>query len=428
MAAKAKQGEVSAREQRQAYNKSVYGTNIPSATAKKKQEEQLTKRRLFDTAIESGATEEEAAAEVKGSGIGSVTPRLDQAAYAESQRQAGAGAASPESGDKYLRVKQLVRKFKGQAPLAETPEQFASQLEASKGFGAESALLTGAGRARATESAIASGLSPAEAQSQINTAADVLRSARDKGKITKGLMESVTPDYGVGVFKSADKTTPKAAVPAPYAFQGPPESAKPKVGVSATPRVAEVDEETALPEKPSDLIKSLVGELSLDRSTAAKISQPAYVLSRFTGYGAKPLAAINPALQAARYQTDEDFRQQQIEDTIAANEKGLAYTIGRAVVKGNPLNPLANPVPVLASILEAPLEVRNQLLAKKLESKVVDQMGAASSRRINALKEARQKLISDEDWRKLPPKEAVKYTQSAKDILMAAREARNTKR
>lgn len=187
--------------------KEKFGSNAPSATDVKKYEGEETKKRIYDTAIAGGASEAEASAAVKGSGIGSVTPRLDKMAYDEEQRQqrlATEGAGAPPKRD--LRVEQLIRSFKGQAPLAETPLQFAAQVETSKGYGEKSALLTPAGKARATESAIAAGLSPTEAQAQINAAtASLLKDVSEKARITKGLTESPTPDYGIGVFKPAGK-------------------------------------------------------------------------------------------------------------------------------------------------------------------------------------------------------------------------------
>ena len=213
-----------------AYNRAMYGTAIPNVKDIRGFEVGQKKREMYQAAIDAGVSEEDAKAQVEGSGLGSVTPRLDRSAYEETQRQERLAdkAASAPPVKKDMRVEQLIRKFKGQAPLAETPQQFASQIETSKGFGQQSALLTPAGVSRAKESAIAAGLSPTEAQSQIDAAASYLKTTRDKARsITKGLMESPTPEYGIGVFKPADKAATPVA-DKPYKFQGPPSPRAPK--------------------------------------------------------------------------------------------------------------------------------------------------------------------------------------------------------
>jgi len=472
----AEQNQLTRSEARRAYNVATYGTNIPSAAAVKSQEEELRKRGIYNAAIEKGATEEEAAALVAGSGIGSVTPRLDRAAYAQQQQDRLAADVTPK---KDLRVQQLIRRFKGQAPLAETPEQFTAQLAASSGYGGESALLTPSGRAKATESAIAAGLSPTEAQSQIKaTTASLLKDISEKARITKGLTETPTPAYGVGVFKTAGGQAPPEAATTPTAptKTTPVAPAKTTANAPSAPTTQTVDEETVLPQKPSELVKSLFEGVDLTREDAAEVSRPATAassvasllkkydvldkaniatimkaveypqdvtrltpiaakLTRLTGAAtrlapaitgfsraSKPLQVIDPLLQAARYQNDEEFRQQQIEDTLAGYDKGLAYTVGRAVVKGNPLNPFANPVPVLAAAMETPLEARNILLGAKGELVAQRQALAGSERNVASLKEARQKLISDAAFAALPVEKKKEVSMAAAEVLRKLRE------
>jgi len=132
---------------------------------------------------------------------------------------------------------------------------------------------------------------------------------------------------------------------------------------------------------------------------------------------ATPLRVVDPALQAYRYQTDDAFRQEQIDDTLAGYDKGLGYTIGRAVVKGNPLNPLANPVPVLAAAIEAPLEAKNILLESKGDLAAAQQALAASKRGVASLLDARRKLISDADFAALPVEDKKKLSMAAAKAL-----------
>lgn len=193
--------------------KEIYGTNIPSATAVKQYEDEQAKRRIYDAAVAGGVSEADATAAAEGSGFGSSTPRLDKMAYDEEQRQkrlASTGIETPRVRAD-LSVRQLIRRFKGQAPLAETPLQFAAQIETSKGYGGESALLTPAGKMRATESAIAAGLSPAEAQAQINAAsASLLKDVSEKARITKGLSEPLAPSISTAGLTPTSKPTPAA--------------------------------------------------------------------------------------------------------------------------------------------------------------------------------------------------------------------------
>ena len=452
---------------------------IPNVTEKRAAEAQQKKQTIYQSAIDSGVSEAEAIRQAEGSGYGSVTPRLDRMAYDEEQRQERlkSEAASAPPVKKDLRVQQLIRKFKGQAPLAETPEQFAAQINTSAGYGEESAMFTPAGKARAVESGVASGLSPTQAQAQIDVAtASILKDVGDRTRIVSGLGVTPTPVGGTGmVFKAETKTNPTTTV-SPEAT--PPTKPTKPAGrePEATVPKEDIDEETALPSTASDLVRGIVGKptqkdvAEISRPTSAvsqvakllkdygilnkanvatvmkavelpedvtRITPIAAKLTRLTGAAtklapaltglsraAKPLQVIDPLLQAARYQTDEDFRQQQIEDTLAANEKGLAYTIGRAVVKGNPLNPLANPVPVLAAMMEAPLEARNSLKAAKGDLAARELESKFAEANVEKLKEVRRSLVSDEDFQKLPLEKKKEVSMEAGKVLRGLRDKR----
>jgi hypothetical protein len=189
---------------------------ILNVTEKRAADAQQKKQLIYESAINSGMPEAEAIKQAEGSGYGSATPRLDKMAYDEAQRQErlkseGAGAAPVK---KDLRVQQLIRSFKGQAPLAETPEQFAAQINTSAGYGEESAMFTPAGKARAVESAVAAGLSPVQARAQIDAAtASILKDVGDRTRIVSGLGVTPTPVGGTGMmFKAETKTTPTTTV------------------------------------------------------------------------------------------------------------------------------------------------------------------------------------------------------------------------
>lgn len=226
-------------KERTAYNRATFGTAFPNVTEKRAAEAQQNKQAVYQSALDSGMSEVEAAKQAEGSGYGSATPRLDKMAYDEEQRQERlkSEAASAPPVKKDLRVQQLIRSFKGQAPLAETPEQFAAQINTSAGYGEESAMFTPAGVARAVESGVASGLSPVQARAQIDVAtASILKDVGDRTRIVSGLTGSALPPIstaGLTPLAPTGKTTPTATTK-PYVFQGPPESAKPTGGASAT--------------------------------------------------------------------------------------------------------------------------------------------------------------------------------------------------
>jgi len=280
---------------------------------------------------------------------------------------------------------------------------------------------------------------------------------------------------GASGLVAAAATAAAAAAAAPATPPATPTPTTPKktirpVEQTTTPE-PNADEDTELPESRSDLIKDLakaggvtkqnVAETTRAASAAAQVakildsnraleklnlatrkiaiplpkdvgllSRVAKVLTPVTKAATKlnpliskasrlatPLRVVDPALQAFRYQTDDAFRQKQIEDTLAGYDKGLGYTIGRAAVKGNPLNLLANPVPVLAATIEAPLEAKNILLEAKGDLAAQKQALAASKRGVASLLDARRKLISDADFAALPVEDKKKLSMTAAKAL-----------
>lgn len=280
--------------------------------------------------------------------------------------------------------------------------------------------------------------------------------------------------------------TAAAATPAASTAAAAPTATKPAIRPVEQTTTSEpnADEDTELPESRSDLIKALakaggvtkqnVAETTRAASAAAQVakildsnraleklnlatrkiaiplpkdvgllSRVAKVLTPVTKAATKlnpliskasrlatPLRVVDPVLQASRYQTDDAFRQEQIEDTLAGYDKGLGYTIGRAVVKGNPLNPFANLVSVLAATIESPLEAMNILLDAKGDLAVQKQALAASKRGVAALLDARRKLISDADFAALPVEDKKKLSMTAakalKDLRTSTKANRTT--
>jgi hypothetical protein len=225
----------SEREARRSYNDAAYGANNPNAEDVKKRQEELRLQSIYQEAINSGMSEEEAKANALGSGIGSSTPRLDRMAYQESQRQKQLGGESDLGrfktyGDKStFDTQQALRKLRGEAPLPKDTNDFQSQLDQSSRLNETSALQTAAGKARALRAGMASGLSQNDAQSMIDaTNEKILKGVSDRAasaakdtkraqEITAGLMggDSYNPNSITTPFtpKATDKTvagTPKA--------------------------------------------------------------------------------------------------------------------------------------------------------------------------------------------------------------------------
>ena len=448
--------------------KEKFGSNAPSATDVKKYEGEETKKRIYDTAIAGGASEAEASAAVKGSGIGSVTPRLDKMAYDEEQRQqrlATEGAGAPPKRD--LRVEQLIRSFKGQAPLAETPLQFAAQVETSKGYGEKSALLTPAGKARATESAIAAGLSPTEAQAQINAAtASLLKDVSEKSRITKGLTESPTPDYGIGVFKPAGQAAPPVAdkppetpAPAPTAPPKPPliipeqpaaeEAQKPQgvlpdglyagtanvLGKAATTAVDAVganaakatealkqaslprlgngpttaaDDAAAVLNKVKDVAKANLNAKQAE--IVAKIAGPASRVGRAVGALGSLASKANKAKEiyhGVRFYRDKEYQDETIKEMEDFGERGRK-AFGSEGTAGDKLSYVGDSLakgPDMIKTLFSLGALQTQNRRSQEDAAAAEKAADKAQVLFNARAKARRANISDEDFKALPPKE-----------------------
>jgi len=350
---------------------------ILNVTEKRAAEAQQKKQEIYQQAIASGSSEQDAVKAAESSGYGSATPRLDKMAFDEAQRQErlkAEGAAAPPA-KKDLRVEQLIRKFKGQAPLAETPEQFAAQINTSAGYGEESAMFTPAGVARAVESGVASGLSPVQARAQIDAAtASILKDVGDRTRITSGLTGSALPPIstaGLTPLAPTGKATP-AATTKPYVFQGPPESAKGTLDTtSETPE--EVEKISGAPESPT--------------AQAARFGGVAQVgLVRGLGAGATQAEKKAAGLTKSA-----------LEKTVASETLDAA---GEVALKGS------------ADLTEAAKLTKQQALAAERMSKVAQGLVTPDEVASNADELKRLKQISSQ---KVDPTAYVKNAELAKD-------------
>ena len=350
---------------------------ILNVTEKRAAEAQQKKQEIYQQAIASGSSEQDATKAAEGSGYGSATPRLDKMAFDEAQRQErlkAEGAAAPPA-KKDLRVEQLIRKFKGQAPLAETPEQFASQINTSAGYGEESAMFTPAGVARAVESGVASGLSPVQARAQIDAAtASILKDVGDRTRIVSGLTGSALPPIptaGLTPLAPTGKATP-AATTKPYVFQGPPESAKGTLDITS-----ETPEEV---EKISGAPESEIGR-------SARILGTAQVAAT-RGLGAGATQAEKKAAELTKTALGK---------TVASETLDAA---GEVALKGS------------ADLTEAAKLTKQQALAAERMSKVAQGLVTPDEVASNADELKRLKQISSQ---KVDPTAYVKNAELAKD-------------
>lgn len=380
MSAKEKAPILNRGKERTEYNRAVFGTAFPNVSDKRALQEGQRKQETYQAAIDSGASEEDALAAVKGSGYGSAAPRLERTAYEAAQRQErlkAEGAAAPPA-KKDLRVEQLIRKFKGQAPLAETPEQFAAQINTSAGYGEESAMFTPAGKARAVESGVASGLSPVQARAQVDAAtASILKDVGDRARITSGLTGSALPSIstaGLAPLAPTGKATP-AATTKPYVFQGPPESAKSIGGASAT--TAGITEEV---EKISGAPESEIGR-------SARILGTAQVAAT-RGLGAGAAQAEKKVAELTKTALGK---------TVASETLDAA---GEVALKGS------------ADLTEAAKLTKQQALAAERMSKVAQGLVTPDEVASNADELKRLKQISSQ---KVDPTAYVKNAELAKD-------------
>lgn len=475
MATKAKEGNLSKGAARTEYNRQVFNTAIPNVADKRKLQEGQRKQETYQAAIDSGASEEEALAAVKGSGEGSITPKLDRTAYDAARRQerlsAEAAAAPPVKQD--LRVAQLIRKFKGQAPLAETPDQFTAQLETSKGYGEQSALLTPAGRSRATESAIAAGLSPTEAQAQIDQSVEsLLKDSRDKARITKGLMESPTPEYGIGVFKPAGSA---AVADKPYVFQVPPftRTSKPLIipdrttegeeqqktsssfpiagaaNVLGKAATAVVNVGSNVPKATEALAQASLPRLGSGATTAAqdsaailnkardvaranlalkeagilsKLVGPASVVGKGLGTLGKVAGFANKAkevYQTSKFFADKDYQDEAIKEMSDFGERG-SKAFGSEGTAGDKLSYVGESLSKGPDLMKTLLS----LGALQTQNRVAQNDAATAVKASDKAKvlfdaraKARRANISDEDFKALPVKERVALMQQIRKTV-----------
>jgi hypothetical protein len=186
----------------------LQGSKIISSEQKKAILEKEAQSKIYDQAIESGKSAEQAAQEVADSGIGSITPNLDRA-KAENRKLAESRQVKQEQelggfktyGDKAtFEAKNAIRKLRGQEPLAEplpANKQFLVDLEKSASFGTESALVGSKapkGQARAFEAGIRAGYTPEETRKLISdTAARITGVVDNKPAVTPAAPVAPTP-------------------------------------------------------------------------------------------------------------------------------------------------------------------------------------------------------------------------------------------
>lgn len=223
------------------YLERIAGSKIVPYEMKKEALEARAKQGIYQQAIESGLTEEQARQKVAQSGIGSVTPNLDRWAAQSGMEQAifrgptrplteeekaeqdrmvyGGSKNAPQSdlgrfktyGDKSaFEAKNAVRKLQGLPPIPEplpADQQFLVDLEKSASFGAESALVGDKalkGQARAFEAGIRAGYSPEETRKLIADTAARITGIVDQRKEEQ---QPTTP---------TPQTTPKSPAQAPF--------------------------------------------------------------------------------------------------------------------------------------------------------------------------------------------------------------------
>jgi hypothetical protein len=167
----------------------LQGSKIISSEQKKAILEKEAQNKIYNQAIESGMSTEQATQKVIDSGIGSITPNLDRAKAEERKLNVQRQTNPTEDlggfktyGDKAsFEAKNAVRQLQGLASLpnpntqALPPKnQFQIDLEKSASFGAESALVgpnAAKGQARAFEAGIRAGYTPEETRKLISDTA-----------------------------------------------------------------------------------------------------------------------------------------------------------------------------------------------------------------------------------------------------------------
>jgi hypothetical protein len=143
------------REQKRAARFEAFRTNIPNVKDVRAREEELTARDIYQTALAKGASEEEAARKMVGSGIGQVAPNIERQKYEQYRRE-----QDPTSGAYLVKMREQNK----------LREKLAADIDKSIGFGENSALRTAAGYERALNRARAAGLSEDELKARIGRA------------------------------------------------------------------------------------------------------------------------------------------------------------------------------------------------------------------------------------------------------------------
>jgi hypothetical protein len=466
----AAQPQMSSREQRRVFNQTVYRTNIPRSEDVKLREEELSRQQIVEQAIQSGKSRKEAEVYADSSGIGSSTPNLDKAAFAQSQAGAPSDLGRFKTyGDKStFDTQQALRKLRGEAPLAVDQQDFSKQLELSGSFKEKSALLTDTGKARAYQSGIAAGLNPADAKSQVEAAADVLRQSLSKAKEQAPAPVAAIPQpsgptrtaemMATGYNKSlsgkpAVAAAPKSVaarvtnIPSPVAQEEVEKGvldAIPNVagaanvmGKAATTGVAKVGE--AATKATEQAAKAAVprlgsGAMTASEEAAAVLNQardvakanlaakeagilsrlagPASAIGKYAGVLGKVGGRVDTAkelYQAGRFIIDDKYRDEAIKNVEALGERGL-----KAFGPEGTLSDKASYVGESLMNGQDKLKTLFSLGAMQTENRRTGERAAESAKNLtNAQKlqslrlAERKKVISDEDFAKLPSKERI---------------------
>ena len=194
------------------YLERIAGSKIVPYEMKKEALAARAKQGIYQQAIESGYTEEEARQMVGDSGIGSVTPNLDrwQAQSRSQERDEDLGNFKTYGDKSAFEAKNAIRKLQGLPPIPEplpADQRFLVDLEKSASFGAESALVgdkAPKGQARAFEAGIRAGYSPEETRKLIADTAARIAGIVDQRKEEQ---QPTTP---------TPQTTPKSPAQAPF--------------------------------------------------------------------------------------------------------------------------------------------------------------------------------------------------------------------
>ena len=215
------------------YLERIAGSKIVPYEMKKEALAARAKQGIYQQAIESGYTEEEARQMVGDSGIGSVTPNLDrwQAQSRSQERDEDLGNFKTYGDKSAFEAKNAIRKLQGLPPIPEplpADRQFLVDLEKSASFGAESALVgdkAPKGQARAFEAGIRAGYSPEQVRKLIaDTAARIVggSTGSQQKEDQQPTPKSPAPQFFEQVynqFKAPEEREPTPKSPAPQFFE-----------------------------------------------------------------------------------------------------------------------------------------------------------------------------------------------------------------